>query len=157
MTQLVAHTSQHLGSMAVNSSHSVEFEQRLPVPTVASAPQQLPTTSSAPWVLENHPTKDRFLRVISGTVQWCAATLHSLLLCRDLQRRLYIVGFHSYRIGGSVKLLSIGGAPEVIMKLGGWTSLCFLLYWRRHELRILLKDLHYISNAESDISFDLTF
>jgi hypothetical protein len=27
-------------------------------------------------------------------------------------------------------LLLTGVAPEVIMKLGGWTSLCFLVYWR---------------------------
>jgi hypothetical protein len=35
---------------------------------------------------------------------------------------------HSYRIGGSVKLLLDRVEPEVIMKLGGWTSLCFLIY-----------------------------
>ncbi|KAE9397068.1 DNA breaking-rejoining enzyme [Gymnopus androsaceus JB14] len=40
---------------------------------------------------------------------------------------------HSYRIGGSLKLLLDGVAPEIIMKLGGWTSLCFLIYWRRLE------------------------
>jgi hypothetical protein len=40
----------------------------------------------------------------------------------------------SYRIGGSVKLLLDGVEPEVIMKLGGWMSLCFLIYWRRLEL-----------------------
>jgi hypothetical protein len=40
---------------------------------------------------------------------------------------------HSYRIGGSVELLLAGVEPEVIMKLGGWTSLCFLIYWRRLE------------------------
>ncbi|KAJ7078284.1 hypothetical protein B0H15DRAFT_789038, partial [Mycena belliarum] len=40
---------------------------------------------------------------------------------------------HSYRIGGSVELLLAGVEPEVIMKLGGWTSLCFLMYWRRLE------------------------
>ncbi|KAF7373704.1 hypothetical protein MSAN_00581400 [Mycena sanguinolenta] len=43
---------------------------------------------------------------------------------------------HSFRIGGSLALLLDGVAPEVIMKLGGWTSLCFLIYWRRLE-RIL--------------------
>jgi hypothetical protein len=41
---------------------------------------------------------------------------------------------HSYRIGGSVKLLLDRVELEVIMKLGGWTSLCFLIYWRRLEL-----------------------
>ncbi|KAF5378588.1 hypothetical protein D9615_007107 [Tricholomella constricta] len=38
---------------------------------------------------------------------------------------------HSYRIGGTIELLAAGVPPEVIMKLGGWSSLCFLLYWRR--------------------------
>ncbi|KAF5383676.1 hypothetical protein D9615_003673 [Tricholomella constricta] len=37
---------------------------------------------------------------------------------------------HSYRIGGTVELLAAGVPPEVVMKLGGWTSLCFLHYWR---------------------------
>jgi hypothetical protein len=40
---------------------------------------------------------------------------------------------HSYRISGAMDLLLAGVAPEVIMKLGGWTSLCFLVYWRRLE------------------------
>ncbi|KAJ7108079.1 hypothetical protein C8R43DRAFT_1091893 [Mycena crocata] len=40
---------------------------------------------------------------------------------------------HSFRIGGSLQLLLDGVAPEVVMKLGGWTSLCFLIYWRRLE------------------------
>ncbi|KAJ7602676.1 hypothetical protein FB45DRAFT_1046703 [Roridomyces roridus] len=44
---------------------------------------------------------------------------------------LDLVFGHSYRIGGSLALLSAGVAPEIIMKLGGWSSLCFLLYWRR--------------------------
>ncbi|KAF9460608.1 hypothetical protein BDZ94DRAFT_1283875 [Collybia nuda] len=42
----------------------------------------------------------------------------------------------SYRIGGSLELLTVGVAPEIVMKLGGWSSLCFLLYWRRLELLI---------------------
>lgn len=40
---------------------------------------------------------------------------------------------HSYRIGGSLILLMAGVEPEFVMKIGGWTSLCFLLYWRRLE------------------------
>jgi hypothetical protein len=40
---------------------------------------------------------------------------------------------HSYRIGGSLRLLLDGVPPEIIMKLGSWTSLCFLIYWRRLE------------------------
>ncbi|KAJ7252656.1 hypothetical protein C8J57DRAFT_1519967 [Mycena rebaudengoi] len=38
---------------------------------------------------------------------------------------------HSYCIGGSSELLDAGAALEIIMKLSGWTSLCFLIYWRR--------------------------
>ncbi|KIY73464.1 DNA breaking-rejoining enzyme [Cylindrobasidium torrendii FP15055 ss-10] len=41
---------------------------------------------------------------------------------------------HSYRIGGSSHLLFTGVSPEVVMKIGGWSSLCFLIYWRKLEL-----------------------
>ncbi|KAF8919046.1 hypothetical protein CPB85DRAFT_1430197 [Mucidula mucida] len=47
--------------------------------------------------------------------------------------RLEHVFGHSYRIGCTVQLLSDGVAPEMVMKLGGWTSMCFLIYWRRLE------------------------
>ncbi|KAJ3756352.1 hypothetical protein EV360DRAFT_48092, partial [Lentinula raphanica] len=40
---------------------------------------------------------------------------------------------HSFRIGGAVDLLLAGVAPEVVAATGGWTSLAFLLYWRRLE------------------------
>ncbi|KAF5386129.1 hypothetical protein D9615_002403 [Tricholomella constricta] len=43
---------------------------------------------------------------------------------------------HSYRIGGVIELLATGVPPEVIMKLGGWSSLCFLLYWRRLDFLV---------------------
>jgi hypothetical protein len=46
---------------------------------------------------------------------------------------LELVFGHSYRIGGSLDLLLASVAPEIIMKLGGWTSWCFLIYWRRLE------------------------
>ncbi|KAJ7279751.1 putative tyrosine recombinase [Mycena rebaudengoi] len=69
------------------------------------------------WAWDNHHlTKDSFLR--SSSAVFSSAQL-------DL-----VLG-HSYRIGGSLELLSAGVAPEVVMKLGGWTSLCFLIYWRR--------------------------
>jgi hypothetical protein len=68
-----------------------------------------------------HLTKDDFLR--SSSAVFRAA-------------RLDLVFGHSYRIGGSLELLAAGVAPEVVMKIGGWTSLCFLIYWRRLE-RIL--------------------
>ncbi|KAF9044670.1 hypothetical protein BDP27DRAFT_1155655, partial [Rhodocollybia butyracea] len=44
----------------------------------------------------------------------------------------YVFG-HSFRIGGSLAYLLLGVEPEIIMKIGGWTSLCFLIYWRRLE------------------------
>ncbi|KAJ7627678.1 hypothetical protein DFH06DRAFT_1227832 [Mycena polygramma] len=63
-------------------------------------------------------TKDDFLR-----------TTASIFLAALLEN----VFGHSYRIGGSLRLLLDGVEPEIIMKVGGWTSLCFLIYWRRLE------------------------
>jgi hypothetical protein len=40
---------------------------------------------------------------------------------------------HSFRIGGAVELLLAGVPPEIVAATGGWTSLAFLLYWRRME------------------------
>ncbi|KAJ3964946.1 hypothetical protein EV361DRAFT_811448 [Lentinula raphanica] len=40
---------------------------------------------------------------------------------------------HSFRIGGAVELLIAGISPEVVASIGGWTSLAFLVYWRRFE------------------------
>ena len=36
---------------------------------------------------------------------------------------------HSYRIGGTLKLLLDGVPPEMVMKVSGWSSLCFFIYW----------------------------
>jgi hypothetical protein len=44
----------------------------------------------------------------------------------------HILG-HSFRIGGAVELLLAGVPPEIVAATGGWTSLAFLLYWRRME------------------------
>src|SRR5260221_13069127 len=43
------------------------------------------------------------------------------------------VSGHSFRIGGAVILLLAGVPPEVVAATGGWSSLAFLLYWRRME------------------------
>ena len=40
---------------------------------------------------------------------------------------------HSFHIGGAVELLLAGVPPKIIAATGGWTSLAFLLYWRRME------------------------
>ncbi|KAJ7112521.1 hypothetical protein C8R44DRAFT_547323, partial [Mycena epipterygia] len=71
--------------------------------------------SASGW---SHLTKDNFLRLSS--VLFKSASLD-------------LVFGHSYHIGSSLELLSAGVTPEVIMKLGGWSSLCFLIYWRRLE------------------------
>ena len=47
--------------------------------------------------------------------------------------QLHHVFGHSFRIGGAVALLLAGVPPEVVAATGGWTSLSFLLYWRRLE------------------------
>ncbi|KAE9405309.1 hypothetical protein BT96DRAFT_784426, partial [Gymnopus androsaceus JB14] len=44
-----------------------------------------------------------------------------------------LVQGHSFRIGGAVELLLAGVSPEVVAAVGGWTSLAFLIYWRRFE------------------------
>ena len=61
---------------------------------------------------------DNFLSFISKI--WSAASMD------------HISG-HSFRIGGAVELLLAGVPPEVVASTGGWTSLAFLLYWRRIE------------------------
>ena len=40
---------------------------------------------------------------------------------------------HSFRISGAVELLLAGVPPEIVAATGSWTSLAFLLYWRRME------------------------
>jgi len=49
------------------------------------------------------------------------------------QASLDHISGHSFRIGGAVILLLAGVPPEVVAATGGWTSLAFLLYWRRME------------------------
>ena len=55
--------------------------------------------------------------------------------CADvwLKAALAHVLGHSFRIGGAVELLLAGVPPEIVAATGGWTSLAFLLYWRRME------------------------
>jgi hypothetical protein len=40
---------------------------------------------------------------------------------------------HSFRIGGTVKLLLARVAPQVVASIGGWSSNAFLTYWRKLE------------------------
>lgn len=55
--------------------------------------------------------------------------------CTDVWSRAalaHVLG-HSFRIGGAVELLLAGVPPKIVAATGGWTSLAFLLYWRRME------------------------
>jgi hypothetical protein len=65
-----------------------------------------------------HMTKSRFMSFCTGI--WSKAGL------------THVQG-HSFRIGGAVELLLAGVPPEIVAATGGWTSLAFLLYWRRME------------------------
>ncbi|KAJ3812598.1 hypothetical protein F5876DRAFT_74672 [Lentinula aff. lateritia] len=65
-----------------------------------------------------HMTKSVFLRFVSDI--WSRASMQ------------HVLG-HSFRIGGAVELLLAGVAPHVVAAIGGWTSLAFLIYWRRLE------------------------
>ena len=66
----------------------------------------------------SHMFRDTFLSFV--TKIWFAAAMDH-------------VSGHSLRIGGAVELLLAGVPPEVVAATGGWTSLAFLLYWRRME------------------------
>ena len=62
--------------------------------------------------------KNEFLNFVTGI--WSSAML------------AHVLG-HSFRIGGAVELLLAGVPPEIVAATGGWTSLAFLLYWRRMD------------------------
>ena len=61
-------------------------------------------------------TKYKFIEFCTDV--WSKATLAHVLS-------------HSFHIGGAVELLLAGVPPEIVAATGGWTSLAFLLYWRR--------------------------
>ncbi|KAJ3764936.1 hypothetical protein FB446DRAFT_795556 [Lentinula raphanica] len=65
-----------------------------------------------------HMTKSRFLATVSKI--WS-------------DERMDKVYGHSFRIGGAVELLLAGVPPHVVAAIGGWTSLAFLVYWRKLE------------------------
>lgn len=73
------------------------------------------TTTDGHW---EHMTKYRFMDFCTDV--WSKAAL------------AHVLG-HSFRIGGAVELLLAGVPPEIVAATGGWTSLAFLLYWRRME------------------------
>jgi hypothetical protein len=68
--------------------------------------------------------------------RWEHMTKHRFMdFCTDIWSKAalaHVLG-HSFRIGGAVELLLAGVSPEIVAATGGWTSLAFLLYWRRME------------------------
>ena len=83
------------------------------------------------------PKKDFLSRCYSI---WSTVSLH------------HVLG-HSFRIGGAVLLLLAGVPPEVVAATGGWTSLAFLLYWRRiSEILPSSTSKAYSSRIITDIS-----
>jgi hypothetical protein len=68
--------------------------------------------------------------------QWAPMT-KEWFMCRCSEiwtnAKLNLLHGHSYRIGGSTELLLAGVPWEVVAALGEWTSLAFLLYWRKIE------------------------
>ncbi|KAJ7269990.1 hypothetical protein B0H12DRAFT_1009293 [Mycena haematopus] len=95
------------------------------------------------WAWRNHirvndsPPPNTPLFAFRSQSTWRPLTKDTFLRTTDAvykAGKLDTVFGHSYRIGGALALLIAGVAPEVIMKLGGWSSLCFLIYWRRLQL-----------------------
>ncbi|PPQ74199.1 hypothetical protein CVT24_012718 [Panaeolus cyanescens] len=66
----------------------------------------------------SHMIKEAYLKKAESV--WALASLEK-------------VSGHSLRIGGATALLLAGVPPETVAKTGGWSSLAFLLYWRRVE------------------------
>jgi hypothetical protein len=73
---------------------------------------------------------------VTDVGQWVPMTKDWFLRrCTEIwtKAKLNLVHGHSYRIEGSTELLLTGVPCEVVAALGEWTSLAFLLYWRKIE------------------------
>ena len=57
---------------------------------------------------------------------------------------------HSFHIGGAVELILAGVPPEVVAATGGWTSLAFLLYWRRLKEILPMSTAHAYQHSDID-------
>ncbi|KAF9035148.1 hypothetical protein BJ165DRAFT_1395751, partial [Panaeolus papilionaceus] len=79
-----------------------------------------------------HLLKDKFISTINGI--WSKTSLDH-------------VSGHSFRIGGAVTLLL-----AVVAATGGWSSLAFLLYWRRMEEIIPMCTSRAYARAQSQLS-----
>ena len=116
-------TTKHDGALIIVTSRSDIFCPVTALRNHLSVNLEAPTTISFfgfrnannSW---SHMLRDTFLSFV--TKIWFAASMD------------HISG-HSLHIGSTVELLLAGVPPEVVAATGGWTSLAFLLYWRRTE------------------------
>ena len=86
----------------------------------------------------NHsiPSSASFFAYQTTDGHWEHMSKHKFMsFCVDIWSKagLAHVKGHSVRIGGAVELLLAGVPPKIVAVTGGWTSLAFLLYWRRME------------------------
>nr|GAT43217.1 predicted protein [Mycena chlorophos] len=97
------------------------------------------------WAFDNHtrinhsPSSNTPLFAYRNASSWIPIVKPAFLVfISNLFReaKLEQVLGHSFRIGGSVHLLCTGVEPEIVMKIGGWSSTCFLIYWRKLEMVI---------------------
>lgn len=75
--------------------------------------------------------------------------------CSDIWEKAQLdrVTGHSFRIGGVVALLLAGVDPNIVAATGGWTSLAFLLYWRRTQ-DVIPIHIHKAYESQATISLD---
>nr|GAT47473.1 DNA breaking-rejoining enzyme [Mycena chlorophos] len=94
------------------------------------------------WAWHNHtrvnhsPSADTPLFAYRDAASWKPIVKTSFLsFISNLFRtaKLEQVFGHSFRVGGTLFWLSLGLEPEMVMKIGGWSSNCFLIYWRKLE------------------------
>ncbi|KAF5376497.1 hypothetical protein D9615_008662 [Tricholomella constricta] len=126
---------------SVNGSKVISFH----VPWTKTSPQGIDCILTATHnifcpvtALENH-LRISNLPLSTPLFAYASSTSFSLLLKSQFLRSLSTIFAahdlppifgHSFRIGGTAEPLAAGVPPQVVMKLGGWSSLCFLIYWR---------------------------
>ncbi|KAF7324545.1 hypothetical protein MKEN_00495700 [Mycena kentingensis (nom. inval.)] len=89
----------------------------------------------------NVPDEAPLFAYESGRRKWSALTKDAFLRrCAHIWKLadLLAIAGHSFRIGGSTELLLAGVPCDVVAATGGWTSLAFLLYWRRLEHIVIM-------------------
>jgi hypothetical protein len=102
---------------------------------------------------KDRPSDMSFFSYRSASGMWTDMVKSAFLnFCDSVWKsaRLEHVLGHSFRIGGAVEHLLAGVSPDVVAATGGWTSLAFLLYWRRMEEIIPLSTSRAYKRAHFD-------